>query len=305
MRKLLAALCLLIAAAARADAPPGFAVHALAPGIWAIEGPSEQRNATNLGNNATFGLVETREGAVLIDPGGSWKGAEALAGIVAGLTDQPVVTVIDTGGQDHRWLGNGYWKFQGAQLIASAAAVTDQKERASMQLTMLSTLIGEGLDGTEPVHADVTFDESHGFELGGRRFELANPAPAHTPGDSYVWLPQERIVFTGDIVFTGRLLGVMDFSDTKGWIDAFDAVAALAPLQVVPGHGPAVPLETARADTRDYLATLRREIGALIDDGGSITDAPRIDQSAFAYLAQFDALSGRNAQATFQQMEWE
>jgi glyoxylase-like metal-dependent hydrolase (beta-lactamase superfamily II) len=85
---------------------PAFAqvldVQPVAPGIWAIEGPADQRNPENLGNNATFGLIETTAGAVLVDPGGTWAGAQMLHDVVRGLTDQPVTHVINTGGQDHR-----------------------------------------------------------------------------------------------------------------------------------------------------------------------------------------------------------
>ncbi|MCB1333501.1 MAG: MBL fold metallo-hydrolase, partial [Roseivivax sp.] len=113
------------------------------------------------------------------------------------------------------------------------------------------------------------------------------------------------VVFAGDIVYVGRLLGVMEFSDSAGWLDAFDAISALNPAVVVPGHGPATTLEAARHDTRDYLANLRDQMRAHIDDGGDIIGSVNVDQSAFAGLDQFDALAGRNAQAVFQQMEWE
>jgi hypothetical protein len=64
-------------------------------------------------------------------------------------------------------------------------------------------------------------------------------------------------------------------------------------------------MQRARADTYDYLMNLRMQIGALLEEGGDIMDAPGVDQSAFAYLEQFEALAGRNAQTAFQQMEWE
>ncbi|PHP65270.1 MBL fold metallo-hydrolase [Zhengella mangrovi] len=302
MKWLLALAALLVPFTVAAD---GLKVDAVAPGIWAIEGPSIQRNAGNLANNSTFGLIETGSGAVLVDPGGSWAGAAALHAVVKGLTDQPVTHVIDTGGQDHRWLGNGYWKAQGATVIASEAAVADQQERASMQLSMLSQLLGAALDGTEPAYADVTFAGSYRLDLGGRHIEIVHPGPAHTPGDSFVWLPDEKIVFAGDIVFVGRLLGVLDFSDSGGWLDAFSAIDALSPRIVVPGHGPAATLERARSDTRDYLDNLRKRIRDHIDAGGDIIGSVDVDQSAFRHLDQFDALAGRNAQAVFQQMEWE
>jgi glyoxylase-like metal-dependent hydrolase (beta-lactamase superfamily II) len=298
------AICalLLLPVSALADV---FKVHPVAQGIWAIEGPTTQRNPENLGNNATFGLIETEAGAVLVDPGGTWKGAEALHLIVSELTDQSVTHVINTGGQDHRWLGNGYWKAQGASVIASEAAAADQAARASMQMTMLSQLVGEALDGTEEFFADVTFSESYRLELGDRQIEVHHPGPAHTPGDSFVWLPTERVIFTGDIVYVGRVLGVMDFSDSASWLDAFAAIEALSPSHLIPGHGPPTTLVRAQAETRDYLANLRSQIRQHIDTGGDIIGSVEVDQSAFRHLEQFEALSRRNAQAVFQEMEWE
>lgn len=280
-------------------------VDPVAPGIWAIEGPAEQRDPENLGNNATFGLIETNEGAVLVDPGGTRAGAAMLHDVVRGLTDQPLVYVINTGGQDHRWLGNGYWKEQGAIIIASESAVADHQDRGSLQLSILSQLVGVGLNGTKPVYADVTFDAAHVMQLGERHIEVHHVAAAHTPGDSFVWLPQDRTVFTGDIVYVGRILGVMPFSDSASWLDAFAAIEALNPIHVIPGHGPATTLERAQADTRDYLRNLRDRMRAYIDDGGDITGSVEVDQSNFTYLNQFDSLARRNAQAVFEQMEWE
>ena len=280
-------------------------VQIVTEGVWALVGPLEQRNPENLGNNATFGLIETADGAVLIDAGGSAAGAAMIDDVIQTLTDQPVRYVINTGGQDHRWIGNAYWQAKGATVIASADAVADQMARASMQTTMLSQLIGDGLDGTDPSYADITFDDAYTFTLGGQTFDLRHVAAAHTPGDSFVWLSDANTVFSGDIVYIGRILGVMEFSDTAQWVTAFEAIDALAPAHLVPGHGPATDMATARADTYDYLINLRTQMAAHIDAGGGIIDAVDVDQSAFARLDQFEALAGRNAQTAFEQMEWE
>jgi len=280
-------------------------VQKVTDGIWSLVGPLEQRNSQNLGNNATFGLVVTSDGAVLIDPGGSARGAAMIDDAIKRLTNEPVRYVIDTGGQDHRWLGNAYWQDKGAKVIAAASAVDDQQARYSMQLTMLSQLIGEGLDETTPSHADITFESDYSFEIGGTTIEIRHPASAHTPGDSFVWVPEARTVFTGDIVYVVRVLGVIEVSNSAEWLDAFEAIEALNPEYLVPGHGPATTIEVARADTYDYLVNLRSQIGAHISSGGGIIESVNVDQSAFSYLDQFEALAGRNAQAVFEQMEWE
>lgn len=273
--------------------------------IWAIVGEKEQRSPENLGNNATFGLVVTEAGAVLIDPGGSKRGAQALHDAIRSVTDQPVTHVINTGGQDHRWLGNGYWQAQGATVIASEAAVQDQQARASVQMTGLAQLIGAALDGTAPSFADVTFVDDYTLELGGLTLKIVHPGPAHTPGDSFVWVPARGTVFTGDIVYVERILGLGDQSAITYWPDAYLAVEGTGAAHVVPGHGGPTTMARARAETYDYLMNLRAQIGALLDEGGDIMSAPEVDQAAFAYLEQFDSLAGRNAQTAFQQMEWE
>ena len=298
----IALICMIPPAQALAEV---LTVQPVTQNIWALVGPKEQRNAENMANNATFGLIVTPEGAVLVDPGGSWNGAAMIHDTIRTITDQPVTHVINTGGQDHRWLGNGYWQAQGALVIASDAAVADQAARASMQMSGLAQLLGDSLAGTEPAFADITFATDHSLTIGGLQIEIMHRGQAHTPGHSFVWLPAQQTVFAGDIVFTERLLGILPQSNVQSWIAAFDAMAQLDPAHLVPGHGAATTLEQATRDTHDYLVNLRQQIGALIEAGGTIIEAPGIDQSAFAYLDQFDALAGRNAQATYEQMEWE
>ncbi len=282
-----------------------FDVVEVSEGIHAIVGEKGQRSPKNLANNATFGLIVTGEGAVLVDPGGSWKGAEALHAEIRKITDKPVRYVIDTGGQDHRWLGNGYWRRQGAVIVASNAAIADQKARASMQLSMLDQLLGGSLDGTEPDYADLGFDGSHSLTLGGTEIEIRHAGHAHTPGDVFVWVPSKKVVFAGDIVFTERLLGVLPVSKSKTWIEAFEAMAALQPEHVVPGHGAPTTLARAKADTLDYLVQLRAAVTKHTESGGDMNGSAKVDQSAFSRLEQFDVLAGRNAQAVFAEMEFE
>jgi glyoxylase-like metal-dependent hydrolase (beta-lactamase superfamily II) len=283
----------------------GLDIQPVTDGVWALVGEKDQRSPENLANNATFGVVVTGEGVLLVDPGGSWKGAAAIHDAIRQITDAPVRYVVNTGGQDHRWLGNGYWQAQGATVIAARAAVEDQSARAEDQLAALRQFLGDGIEGTEPAFADIAFEDEHVLEFGGLRFEIVHPGPAHTPGDAYVWLEERDTVFTGDIVYVERILGVGPQSSIADWPGAFEAVAALDPAHVVPGHGHATTLAEARADTYDYLTNLRVRIAEHIEAGGDIIGSVEVDQSAFAHLEQFDSLARRNAQTAFEQMEWE
>ena len=274
--------------------------------IYAIVGPYGNRTPENLGNNATFGFVVTDEGVVLIDSGGSYLGAAAIDKVIRQATARPVKIVINSGGQDHRWMGNGYFKERGARIIASKAAVKDQRDRLQDQMFMLGNLVGEkGLKGTEAVYAEETFDESTSFTFGGIKFELTKVGIAHTPGDALVWLPDQKVMFSGDVVYIGRMLGVMPHSNSRHWIEAFDAMAAFKPEVIIPGHGAATSLGQAKADTYDYLVFLREIVGTFMEEGGDITNIGKLDQSQFKRLQDYETLKGRNAQQVFQEMEWE
>lgn len=168
----------------------GMALHQIAENVYAIVGSLGQRDSQNYGNNATFGFVVTDEGVMLIDSGATLKGAQAIEAMIRTVTDKPIRIVINSGGQDHRWLGNAYFHQLGAKLIASEAAVADQSERVPGQLERLNQLVGEaGVVGTIPRHAAQTVEVEHGFDFGGERIQLFVVGPAHTPGDMLIWLP--------------------------------------------------------------------------------------------------------------------
>lgn len=284
----------------------GLEIQKISDQIYAVVGEMDNRTPENFGNNATFGVVVTSKGVVLIDSGGTYLGAKALHEVIKQITNKPVVTVINSGGQDHRWLGNGYFKSLGAEIIANTKAVTDQKTRLQDQFFMLGNLVGiEGLKGTEAVYADKTFDDEYKFVSGGTEIEIYHAGQAHTPSDSFIWIPKERVMFAGGIVFTERILGVLDHSSSKDWIKAYEAMASFKPKHLVPGHGHATTMDQANSDTYDYLVFLREAIADFMDEGGDMSEISQVNQSRFKYLHSFDVLAGRNAQKVYSELEWE
>jgi glyoxylase-like metal-dependent hydrolase (beta-lactamase superfamily II) len=107
--------------------------------------------------------------------------------------------------------------------------------------------------------------------------ELRSYAPAHTPGDTAVWLADERILFTGDLCFFGvtplALQGLL-----SSWITALDDLMALEPVTVVPGHGP-IGGVAEMSLVRDHLVALLAHGRAAVAAGASLDEA----------LAEFDA----------------
>ena len=274
--------------------------------VYAIIGELGNRTAENLGNNATFGFVVTEEGVVLIDSGGTHLGAKEIDRVIKTVTDQPVITVINTGGQDHRWLGNAYFKASGAEIIASEEAVSDQMARAQDQLITLGNLVGDAaLEDTTAVYADKTFKDELELLRGNIRFKIVHAGQAHTPGDSFVWLPESRVMFSGDIVYVERMLGIGNQSNSKSWLEVYEAMAAYQPKHLIPGHGHVTNMQQAKEDTYNYLLFLRKSVSQFMQNGGDIADIGNLDQSEYHYLLNHETLAGRNAQQVYTELEWE
>ncbi|MDR7152870.1 glyoxylase-like metal-dependent hydrolase (beta-lactamase superfamily II) [Hydrogenophaga palleronii] len=281
--------------------------HPVAPGVYAYVGDLEGRTYENEALNANLGLVVTPSGALLIDSGASFQGAKQIAEAARKVTTQPIQWVINTGGQDHRWQGNGYFKAQGAEIMAHANAEADMQSRGPEQLKANAPVLKEKLDGTEVVlptrwlkDADTLLD------LDGVAVQVVHRGGGHTPGDSMVWLPQSGVAFTGDVVYVDRILGLHPVSKTRNWVQSFEALEALKPRVVVPGHGNVTTLAQAQKDTGALLMALRAHMGKAVEEGTDLATAVKtFEATPFKHLKHADVWLPQLANRTYLEMELE
>jgi glyoxylase-like metal-dependent hydrolase (beta-lactamase superfamily II) len=126
-----------------------------------------------------------------------------------------------------------------------------------------------------------TFEQRLDLRVGGRTVSLIEVGPAHTAGDAVVHLPDEGVVFTGDILFHGGHPIVWS-GPVANWIAACDRVLELRPTVVVPGHGP-LATPTAVQDLKGYFELLTLEARTRFDAGMTPLDAARdIDLGPYA-----------------------
>jgi glyoxylase-like metal-dependent hydrolase (beta-lactamase superfamily II) len=279
----------------------------VAPSVYAFVGETGPRSIANEGINANIGLVVTPNGALLIDTGASYQGAKQIHDAVKKVTTQPVKWVINTGGQDHRWLGNGYFIAQGAQVFAHADAKADMLARGPSHLASLRETLKEKLDGTE-MALPTTFlagnDEK--LNLGGVAIEIKHRGGGHTPGDVAVWLPAQQVLFSGDIVYVDRLLGIFPFSNTKHWLESFELIESLQPRRIVPGHGQISDLARAQADTGNYLRALRTHMAKAVHEMTGLSAAIQsFDATPYLHLQNATDLHPGNASRTYLEIERE
>ena len=273
--------------------------------VYAIVGPLGQRSPANAGLNANYGFVIGNSGVILIDSGASAHSAALLHQAVKAVTDKPVRWVLNTGAQDHRWLGNDYFVRQGAQVHALAATVHTQQAFAVQQMEGLRRFVGDQLRGTVPRVASVVHSGPQvSMQIDGVSLQWIDTS-AHYPGDAMIHLPAHGITFTGDLVYVDRLLGVLPQSSVRKAQQAFARLQALAPRRIVPGHGRVSDMARAQKDSGDYYRFLIEQVGVAARnmDPMDETLARLARPPQFMHLQNFDELHRANMNRVFTDFE--
>lgn len=276
-------------------------LHEVARGSWAWMQPDGSWGLNNAG------LVVDGEASLLVDTlfdlAHTQTMLDAMRDAVPAAED--IGTVVNTHANgDHCW-GNELVK--GADIVASSKAADEMLELPPAKVAMLGkaarTLkalgpLGKGLATVGPAkirnlwdagpfveHAfgsfefgnitlvppTTTFDGKLTLRVGDRDVQLFEVGPAHTEGDVLAFLPDERVVYTGDILFI-EAHPIIWAGPVANWIDAIDLILSLKAEAIVPGHGPMASVEQVTR-LRAYLTTLYDETKRCFDAGLSVEDA--------------------------------
>ncbi|MEV3993899.1 MBL fold metallo-hydrolase [Streptomyces sp. NPDC049837] len=183
-------------------------------------------------NNA--GLVAGDDGrAVLVDTAATEARARRLREEVLRVAGTPPRTLVNTHFHGDHTFGNHL--FPEALVVAHERTRSDMAA-AGLHLTSLWPDVCWG--DIELALPEVTFRDALTLHAGGVRVELLHLGPAaHTTNDTVVWLPEQRVLFTGDLVMSG-VTPFCVMGSVSGSLDALERMRGLDPLVVVPGHGP-------------------------------------------------------------------
>lgn len=303
---LLSALLLTTAQAADAGGRP-LVARPIADGVWVVQGEAALGSSANRNFISNSAFVVTDDGVVVIDALGSPALAADLLAEIGRVTAQPVRHVIVTHYHADHIYGLQTLQAAGATVIAHRAAREYlASEAAQLRLASSREQMAPWIDEhTRLVPADRWLDDGELLlRVGTTEFRVRHVGPAHTPEDLVVYLPDRGVLFTGDLVFRGRIPFVGQ-ADSRRWIDALGQVIAWQPRLLVPGHGPVSrdPLPDL-ALTRDYLAYLRQTMGAAAAELEPFDEAyARTDWSRFEHLPLFGAANRMNAYNTYLLME--
>lgn len=240
----------------------------LADGVWMVAGAQEAISLSNGGAIANVAILDSSDGAIVIDTGPSKRYGEALAALATKLTGKPVVRAYITHFHPDHALGN-------QAFAANALATTADVRRGLEQMgddfaAAMYRTAGDWMRGTEVVLPKTTV--AKGVEqIGGRRLQLI-PLSGHTDSDLAILDEGSGLVFSGDLVFLDRA-PTTPHADLDRWRASLDALAHLPHAKLMPGHGPAENGARGIAQTRDWLAAIEEQIRRCFEKGLDITEA--------------------------------
>jgi len=223
--------------------------------------------ANSYGANA--GIIIGEDGIAVVDTLISAKEAKRFLGDIRMITDKPIKYVINTHYHLDHSFGNSVFADLGASIIAHANCDEAMREKGETALANAEKygLTQEDLAGTKIAYPDITFTDRYQLNLGSMEVELIYNGPSHSKGSIIAYVPQEKTVFTGDILFTD-FHPYMGDDDIVGWLKNLNFLAALDADNFIPGHG---RLSTKKdvADMKSYITifdTLATEAAAVYRD---------------------------------------
>ncbi|WP_031065849.1 MBL fold metallo-hydrolase [Streptomyces sp. NRRL WC-3742] len=231
--------------------PPGLSLRAVAEGVYAFEQPPGGWCLNNAG------LITAGGRAVLVDTVATESRALRLREEVLRIAPDGPDFVVNTHFHGDHVFGNSHFAPR-ATVVAGEQTRSDMAE-SGLGLCHLWPQVEWG--HIELALPDLTFRDTLTLRAGDLTVELLQVGPAHTADDVVAWVPQRRVLFTGDVVWSGVTPFVL-MGSLEGSLRALARLRALGPQVVVPGHGPVGGPELIDA-TEAYL----RWLGALAQDG--------------------------------------
>jgi cyclase len=223
----------------------------LADNVYSYAGVQQMSAQNSFGANAA--VIIGADGILVVDTLVSAKEAQRLIRDIRAISDKPIKYVVNT----HIHLDHSFGNFEFQKLGATIIAHSSERETArklgndALANAKAFGMTDKDLEGTIITYPTLSFNDRMEIDLGGQFIELIHPGPSHTAGSIMVYLPDKKILFTGDILFTGYHPFVAE-GNIPDWLSALDYIMHMDATVIIPGHGP-VSTKKDVEDMKKYL----------------------------------------------------
>jgi cyclase len=248
---------------------------------------------------ANAGIIIGQDFLVAVDSLISSREAKRFIKDINKISKKPIKFLINTHYHLDHSLGNSEFAKLGAIIISHE---NDQKNmqkagEGMLQYAKQSGLSDQDMQGTKLAYPTLTFSDRVTLNVGNNQVELLFIGPSHTTGSVLVFIPQEKVLFTGDILFTDchPFLGE---ANIEGWIKVLDYIMTMDVDKIVPGHGP-VSGKKDVADLKNYLLVFDQKAKELTAQSQDLNFIVAEMKKALPPRSQLDFLIARNIQMKY------
>lgn len=299
------ASAMLVVITARASAPVNadFALVEVADGIFVHPGHAVDLDHPKRGDSANIGFIIGKKCVAVIDTGGALATGRRLHAAILKHTARPICYVINTHVHFDHVLGNAAFVADGVAFIGHRNLAEAIAGNRGFFADYFSAEL-DGRNGDAIVGPTTTVNDKLTLDLGDRMLLLEAHDTAHTNADLSVLDITTRTLWTGDLVFMGRL-PILDGS-LRGWLAWLEKYQAQPFLRIVPGHGPPSGQWPAAAEAeRRYLAALLSDGRKAVASGVFLEDAMKSMSRDAAAPWSLNDRHPRNVSRAFRELEWE
>ena len=264
-------------------------------------GLSEVMDEHNNGNMSNSCFVNMGSSYLVIDSGPTYQYAEQAYKKMQTIKNLPISYVVNTHVHDDHWLGNSYYIETGATIVGSSGFSSETRVETTRMQKRISK---EAFLKTTQVFPLILVEDEKVLDFYTAQVHIKSVhKKAHTASDLLIYIPDEKIVFVGDIVFNDRLPSIRD-GNLKGWIAALDTIRAMDVAFIVGGHGEIVD-RTAIDMTYNYVKTLQEQVSLMIEEGQDIAYAVNaVQMKEFKDINFYDSMHRQNVEIAFRMLEW-
>jgi glyoxylase-like metal-dependent hydrolase (beta-lactamase superfamily II) len=274
----------------------------VAENVWCFFGALDKPTKENAGFMANGCYIKTKDGYLVMDSGPSYQFAKQAYEAMSKIEKLPVKYVVNSHHHDDHWLGNNFYKEKFKAELRGPESINKNYKEGD-QTRMFKILPKNAIKGTHIIDLDNVVKKRQTLEFGGEKFEIIPmDVKAHTQDDVFIYMPERKVLFAGDLVMNGRITSNRDGS-VLGQIKALEMMKELDWNVLVPGHG-FITDKTAMDESDLYFKLLKERVMKAIEDdvdGTEINEVVKLKE--FKDKKMYDILNAHNVGFAFEELE--
>lgn len=276
-------------------------VH-ISQNVWQFVGNNNVITKENGGNIANTYWIKTPKSWIVVDTGPTYDYAKQAHEKMKKIADLPIKFIINTHKHDDHWVGNAYFKSLNVKIYATK--LQDEEDDSKDTNRIFNILHKEDLHKTELVKIDEFITKDQNMNIDGVELQfILLPYSGHTKEDMMIFVPSEKVLFAGDLLFSERITSIRDGS-VEGSLKSLELIKSLNPKVFANGHGKFTD-ETALKDMHKYLTMLKESSLKAIANGQGIDEfAKEAEFEEFKSYKLYDIIHKENLYTAYKEYEF-